>query len=297
MMKASPRGAARITIAMKRAFTLIELLVVIAIIAILAAILFPVFAQAKLAAKGTASLSNAKQTNLAAIMYSGDVDDTALLDAAWGSSSGAMVTYGGTAGNFAPWTWLELPYMKSADLFVDPIIQPHSIFLNSRTITNCYFSEYGYNASNLSPWDFSSVGGRTPVSMTAIASPSQTVMFAAKFDYTNDGGFGWYGINSFLPVLHNLEAPSCDAAPGACYFNWGDSGDARKGMRGLRSEGAFTGGVALRKSGQAIVSWTDGHASSNSPGYLAQGTNWTPTIDSSKLVVNDVNKYLWDTTQ
>ena len=58
-----------------RAFTLIELLVVIAIIAILAAILFPVFAQAKLAAKKTADLSNHKQMGLGALMYSGDFDD------------------------------------------------------------------------------------------------------------------------------------------------------------------------------------------------------------------------------
>ena len=57
-----------------RAFTLIELLVVIAIIAILAAILFPVFAQAKLAAKKTVCLSNFKQIDTAMIMYSGDAD-------------------------------------------------------------------------------------------------------------------------------------------------------------------------------------------------------------------------------
>ena len=60
---------------MKKAFTLIELLVVIAIIAILAAILFPVFAQAKEAAKRTACLSNAKQIALSQKMYSGDNDD------------------------------------------------------------------------------------------------------------------------------------------------------------------------------------------------------------------------------
>ena len=57
------------------AFTLIELLVVIAIIAILAAILFPVFAQAKAAAKKTAAISNAKQLGLGMTMYMGDNDD------------------------------------------------------------------------------------------------------------------------------------------------------------------------------------------------------------------------------
>src|SRR6201996_5203323 len=59
----------------KRAFTLIELLVVIAIIAILAAILFPVFAQAKAAAKKTVDLSNLKQIGTSAFIYSNDFDD------------------------------------------------------------------------------------------------------------------------------------------------------------------------------------------------------------------------------
>ena len=58
----------------RKAFTLIELLVVIAIIAILAAILFPVFAQARNAAKKTASISNLKQLGPGTQMYNNDAD-------------------------------------------------------------------------------------------------------------------------------------------------------------------------------------------------------------------------------
>ena len=60
---------------MNKAFTLIELLVVIAIIAILAAILFPVFAQAKAAAKKVSCVSNLRQIGMAAIMYADDNDE------------------------------------------------------------------------------------------------------------------------------------------------------------------------------------------------------------------------------
>jgi prepilin-type N-terminal cleavage/methylation domain-containing protein len=78
----------------RKAFTLIELLVVIAIIAILAAILFPVFAQAKEAAKKTADLSNCKQTATSFAIYITDADDTYPL--------GYRFTPSGTTGE---WRW------------------------------------------------------------------------------------------------------------------------------------------------------------------------------------------------
>jgi len=81
------------------AFTLIELLVVIAIIAILAAILFPVFAQARDKARATACLSNSKQLALAWNMYVTDYEET--LPLYW---------YGTGVGY---WHAVLLPYMKT----------------------------------------------------------------------------------------------------------------------------------------------------------------------------------------
>lgn len=92
------------------AFTLIELLVVIAIIAILAAILFPVFAQAKMSAKQSSSLSNNKQVTLSHIMYAGDYDDTQL-DYLWHNRGDGEWT-----------TWMEIvyPYVKNKGVFLNP---------------------------------------------------------------------------------------------------------------------------------------------------------------------------------
>lgn len=99
-----------------RAFTLIELLVVIAIIAILAAILFPVFAQAKLAAKKTVALSNAKQIALANVIYQGDFDD-ALIKEFYGFPADCS-SWGSTYYN---WRYALQPYVaKSNGLLQDP---------------------------------------------------------------------------------------------------------------------------------------------------------------------------------
>ena len=91
---------------MRKAFTLIELLVVIAIIAILAAILFPVFAQAREAAKNSALLAQMKQTGPGAIMYTGDNDDAFPL--------AYQVNTTGTVEII--WQDATQPYMKNWDI-------------------------------------------------------------------------------------------------------------------------------------------------------------------------------------
>lgn len=104
---------------MKNAFTLIELLVVIAIIAILAAILFPVFAQAKLAAKQTANLSNHKQLGLAAIMYTVDYDDYFPLAETFNPADQTF-SNGGVNG-MDPWQVVVQPYIKNWGIFQHPL--------------------------------------------------------------------------------------------------------------------------------------------------------------------------------
>jgi len=91
---------------MKRGFTLIELLVVIAIIAILAAILFPVFAQARATARKTVCLSNVKEISLAVNMYVQDYDE--------------MLPSSNTGGMIGEPTYMCQPYMKSFQILFCP---------------------------------------------------------------------------------------------------------------------------------------------------------------------------------
>lgn len=115
----------------RHGFTLIELLVVIAIIAILAAILFPVFAQAREKARGAVCLSNTKQIALGFSMYAQDYDE-ALICYGWGRD----------------WWWCIRPYTKSLDIYLCPdrtegsnCVNP----MNSGVVCLRSYSGYGYN--------------------------------------------------------------------------------------------------------------------------------------------------------
>lgn len=98
-------------------FTLIELLVVIAIIAILSAILFPVFTQAKVAAKKTASISNMRQVGTAMTLYIADYDDTTPALYYYDANNLGLPTTQG----FYYWPVLIRPYAKSEQIFLCPL--------------------------------------------------------------------------------------------------------------------------------------------------------------------------------
>ncbi|MES2462392.1 MAG: prepilin-type N-terminal cleavage/methylation domain-containing protein [Armatimonadota bacterium] len=114
----------------RRGFTLIELLVVIAIIAILAAMLFPVFAQAREKARQTSCLSNQKQWSTAILMYVGDYDETYPLSMSFNPAASPPSWYTGVHDTPATWRlsntaqigrhasfWTNavLSYMKTAE--------------------------------------------------------------------------------------------------------------------------------------------------------------------------------------
>jgi len=101
---------------MRRGFTLIELLVVIAIIAILAAILFPVFAKAREKARQTSCLSNVKQLALGLFMYAQDYDET------------TVIFSQGPSGGNPQWHYLVMPYLKNENIFICPSQNPATVW-------------------------------------------------------------------------------------------------------------------------------------------------------------------------
>jgi prepilin-type N-terminal cleavage/methylation domain-containing protein/prepilin-type processing-associated H-X9-DG protein len=139
----------------RKAFTLIELLVVIAIIAILAAILFPVFAKAREKARQASCMSNEKQIGLALQQYAQDYDETYC--GAW--KPGA---YGSRVG-FAE---LVYPYVKSAQVFICP-----SSGHDQSQMVRWYYWDWGSNGQPVNP----DVQAGTSYSYNGLASNNPSI--------------------------------------------------------------------------------------------------------------------------
>jgi prepilin-type N-terminal cleavage/methylation domain-containing protein/prepilin-type processing-associated H-X9-DG protein len=270
----------------RRAFTLIELLVVIAIIAILAAILFPVFAQAREKARATSCLSNMKQIGLGIMMYSQDYDETYPLFYA-GNCTNPSSRITNPLDATGPlrlnmWQAQIHPYLKSWDIYAcpsdgvatskDPVIKFHNL-------------SYGYNYGYLSKFTIKGINGTADpaelaggtcstqwyqgVSYAAVQRPADIVMVV------DTGGRAAFTNPSSLGSMVNPP----DAAPSTEYFysptaqaGWGQNGDNYyKGTPGAKW--ANTGGVAWRHNEGFNVNYADGHAKFSKIGGMMVGTN------------------------
>ena len=149
----------------RAAFTLIELLVVIAIIAILAAILFPVFSAARERARAISCMSNARNLGAAAMLYVQDYDEKLPLAA----------RFAATPTGFVTWHNLLTPYARNTGIWFCPSSQ-----VGRTDASGALTTHYGYNTlylTNVSQ-DFSNVVTHSGYSLAGIEQPTDTVLFA-----------------------------------------------------------------------------------------------------------------------
>ncbi len=176
-----------------KGFTLIELLVVIAIIAILAAILFPVFARARENARRSSCMSNLKQIGLGMMQYTQDFDenfppafawDTVTakpieLDADKGKPSGNFqINNASTTGHYRTWMDATFPYVKSVQIYHCP------------SVKDDVRAHYGYNSAfggyGSDRWSYDNTTAAsqywTPLTLSQIQRPAEIIM---ALDYNN----------------------------------------------------------------------------------------------------------------
>ncbi len=227
-----------------RGFTLIELLVVITIIAILAAILFPVFARTKEKAKQTACLSNMKQLGQAFNMYRNDYDGfmpyMALVG--WDNYSGSWVYY--------RWVHAIFEYVMNNDIYACPS-QPVFVDANSRPTLNSPLPETSY---------FYCSYYMTDLAETNVKDVSKTIILMDGWYFRYGGGTN--GVN--YPMFW---ANLADAQYMADWVNW-------------RITPYYVDSIILdamhRHNGRVNVSYYDGHCKSVKS---ARPQDFTPALD------------------
>src|SRR5690606_26807571 len=186
----------------KKAFTLIELLVVIAIIAILAAILFPVFARARENARRTSCLNNLKQFGLGMMMYVQDYDETFAPNQLQLTVTPATYTY---------WHELLQPYTKSIQIFRCANAPGPN--------TNPLYGNYGINTN------ISANRNDPVVKLSAVNAPAGTYMMmdSGTWRIVPDWVIG-HNTSSFIPGTGNvlgLATTQCPAGTGGdAYYNF-----------------------------------------------------------------------------
>jgi len=283
-------------------FTLIELLVVIAIIAILAAILFPVFAQARAKARQASCLSNHKQLGTASLMYVQDYDEQFNPDWYFCSTGtdcnpllsepGANANITGLSRLMAFWPSLLQPYIKNWDVIKCPSANPAawtkylpgSMAAGDWGSTGVGFgaeNSYGYNGAWISPHYASNWAVPSPVSDAGIPRVSSTVLFCdatfflASYDVGNDTGK--LNVNdalltdyNFYNGANNSSLMGLNNQPDKYKRLWKDLGNSNHFWTGGEN-GPYANGpgnqTAIndgknRHSGQINVQFADGHAKS-----------------------------------
>jgi prepilin-type N-terminal cleavage/methylation domain-containing protein/prepilin-type processing-associated H-X9-DG protein len=270
----------------KKAFTLIELLVVIAIIAILAAILFPVFAQAKAAAKKIAAVSNCKQIELGSIMYANDYDDE---DVPYFSYWNGTNYTSGPPSEY--WPGLISPYIQKAQtstsgaggqqilaqdlskVFFDPI--ETLTFPTTGGYGN--IASWGYSDDFNNWWCPSGVASTyLPVNGSQVSMPASTVEFAETWDWLSATGTsdpGYPGSALLLSIFDSNGHQPFNVAPatnGAIQTLQSPYAAANKATGFSRT----TNFTPADPKGQNIVGFADGHVKATNVGYLET----TPSI-------------------
>lgn len=206
----------------RRGFTLIELLVVIAIIAILAAILFPVFARAREAARATACKSNLKQIGNAVLMYAQDYDENLPFNPYQGGNARRYPTNGLELINTDPYGVahdLIFPYIKNRDVFGCPSSDKPSTY--TAGVPWRFEHDYGWNTS---------------VIYVDAASPLANIQRPAETLFTCDTIWEYLQTNTWTE--------NCGGGYPMGPNGWGNTGSGR---------------FKSRHSGMLNVLWGDGH--------------------------------------